>query len=130
MSEGKGKGEAWGVMNCSSLTVPSANATNYMQDMHRMKHGSFSPSMCPPLWWPGSLSRCIRELTAGPCTPRSHEMNDLPQALLSKWHFINHPILSSQYLIGERPSKLVTEVQTTFLSRDVPHHFLILISGL
>lgn len=41
MSDGKGKGETQGVMSCSSLTAPSARATNYMQDMQRMKHSSF-----------------------------------------------------------------------------------------
>lgn len=40
-------------MNCSSLIVPSASVANYMQDMVRMKHGSFSLSKCPPLRWPG-----------------------------------------------------------------------------
>lgn len=33
ISDGKGEGETQGVMSCSSLTVPSAHATNCMQDM-------------------------------------------------------------------------------------------------
>lgn len=88
MSEDKGKGETWGAMNCSSLTVQVQQIT--------CTGWNTAPSPCPSVLPHGGLGSppcSIMELTVGSCTPCSPEMNDFSHALLTKKHLIKHLIL-------------------------------------